>query len=124
MPNRIGISKLNASTMDILNTIRANASATYQQYVPTITQANQITKIGDVLMGYPALANEFISSLVNRIAFVRLKSATFNNMYAKFKKGYIETGETIEEVFVNLCKAREFNVEKLKAENLNALFLM
>lgn len=115
MPTKVGISKLNASTMDILNTIRANASAAYQQYVPTITQANQITKIGDVLMGYPSLANEFISSLVNRIAFVRLKSATFNNMYAKFKKGYIETGETIEEVFVNLCKAREFNVEKAEA---------
>ena len=115
MPIKIGISKLNASTMDILNTIRANASASYQQYVPAITQANQITKIGDVLMGYPSLANEFISSLVNRIAFVRLKSATFNNMYAKFKKGYIETGETIEEVFVNLCKAREFNVEKAEA---------
>lgn len=115
MPTKVGISKLNASTMDILNTIRANASASYQQYVPTITQANQITKIGDVLMGYPSLANEFISSLVNRIAFVRLKSATFNNMYAKFKKGYIETGETIEEVFVNLCKAREFNVEKAEA---------
>ena len=115
MPTKVGISKLNASTMDILNTIRANASAAYQQYVPTITQANQITKIGDVLMGYPSLANEFISSLVNRIAFVRLKSATFNNMYAKFKKGYIETGETIEEVFINLCKAREFNVEKAEA---------
>lgn len=115
MPTKVGISKLNASTMDILNTIRANASAAYQQYVPTITQANQITKIGDVLMGYPSLANEFISSLVNRIAFVRLKSATFNNMYSKFKKGYIETGETIEEVFINLCKAREFNVEKAEA---------
>lgn len=115
MPTKIGISKLNASTMDILNTIRANASSTYQQYVPAIDSAKQITKVGDAICGYPALANEFISSLVNRIAFVRLKSATFNNVYAKFKKGYIETGETIEEVFVNLCKAREFNVEKAEA---------
>lgn len=115
MPTKIGISKLNASTMDILNTIRANASATYQQYVPEITQENEITKIGDVIRGYPAIANEFLTALVNRIAFVRLKSATFNNMFAKFKKGYIETGETIEEVFVNLCKAREFSVEKAES---------
>ena len=115
MPTRIGISNLNASTMDILNTIRANASAEYQQSVPVITQENQITKIGDVIRGYPALANEFLNALVNRIAFVRLKSATFNNMFAKFKKGYIETGETIEEVFVNLCKAREFSVEKAES---------
>lgn len=115
MPTRIGISNLNATTMDILNTIRANASAEYQQSVPQITQENQITKIGDVIRGYPALANEFLNALVNRIAFVRLKSATFNNMFAKFKKGYIETGETIEEVFVNLCKAREFSVEKAES---------
>lgn len=115
MPTKIGISKLNASTMDILNTIRANASATYQQYVPEITQENEITKIGDVIRGYPAIANEFLTALVNRIAFVRLKSATFNNMFAKFKKGYIETGEVIEEVFVNLCKAREFSVEKAES---------
>ena len=112
MPTKVGISKLNASTMDILNTIRANASLTYQQYVPEITDIKQITSVGDAIMGYPSLANEFISALVNRIAFVRIKSATFNNAYAKFKKGYLENGETIEEVFVNLCKAREFSVEK------------
>jgi hypothetical protein len=30
MPRKIAISTLNASTVDILNTIRANASAAYQ----------------------------------------------------------------------------------------------
>ena len=115
MSRRIGISTLDASTIDILNTIRANASYQYQSLVPTVTQRNDIPKVGEVLYGYPALANEFINSLVNRIALVRVKSATFNNAYAELKKGYLEFGETVEEVFVNIAKAREFSVEKAES---------
>ena len=114
MPRRIAISNLNASTLDILNTIRANASAEYQQYVPEVTKATDIPKVGEVLYGYPAFANQFINALVNRIALVRVKSATFNNDYAELKKGYLEFGETVEEVFVNIAMAREFSAEKAK----------
>ena len=115
MAKRISISTLNASTIDILNTIRQNASYQYQQNVPEIDVANDIPKVGEVLYGYPALANEFINALVNRIALVKVKSATFNNAYAELKKGYLEFGETVEEVFVNICKAREFSAEKAEA---------
>lgn len=118
MPKRIAVNSLNASTIDILNTIRANASYQYQSSVPTITVASEIPKVGEVLYGYPALANEFINALVNRIALVRVKSATFNNDYAELKKGYLEFGETVEEVFVNICKAREFSAEKAEAREL------
>ena len=114
MARRIAVSNLNASTMDILNTIRANASAEYQQYVPEVTKATDIPKVGEVLYGYPAFANQFINALVNRIALVRVNSATFNNDYAELKKGYLEFGETVEEVFVNIAKAREFSAEKAK----------
>lgn len=115
MPRKIAISTLNASTVDILNTIRANASAAYQSKVPTVTQERDLLAVGDVLYGYPALANEFVSALVNRIAAVRIKSATFNNPYVDLKKGFLEFGETVEEVFVQMAKAREFSVEKAEA---------
>lgn len=115
MPRRIAVNTLNASTIDILNTIRANATYEYQQMVPEIESANEIPRVGEVLYGYPALANQFINALVNRIALVRVKSATFNNAYAQLKKGYLEFGETIEEVFVEIAKAREFSVEKAEA---------
>lgn len=112
MPSRIAISNLNASTIDILNVIRQNASYEYQSLVPEVAKATDIPKVGEVLYGYPALANQFINALVNRIALVRVNSATFNNAYAELKKGYLEFGETVEEVFVNITKAREFSVEK------------
>ena len=112
MAHRIAISTLNASTIDILNVIRTNATAEYQSLVPAVTTEKDIPKVGEVLLGYPHLANQFLNALVNRIALVRVKSANFNNMFARLKKGYLELGETVEEVFVNIAKAREFSVEK------------
>lgn len=118
MAKRIAVTTLNASTIDILNTIRANASSEYQSLVPTITQATEIPKVGEVIYGYPALANQFLNALVNRIAMVRVKSAVFNNAYKELKKGYLEFGETVEEVFVQIAKAREFSAEKAEAREL------
>lgn len=112
MARKIAVTTLNASTVDIINTIRANASYEYQSLVPQITSEHDIPAVGEVLYGYPALANQFINALINRIALVKVKSATFNNAYANLKKGYLEFGETVEEVFVNIAKAREFSAEK------------
>ncbi len=114
MPRRIAISNLNGRTIDILNVIRQNASYSYQNQVPEVTTTDDIPRVGEVLVGYPALANEFINALVNRIALVRVKSALFNNPYSALKKGYLEYGETVEEVFVNISKAVEFSAEKAK----------
>lgn len=118
MPRRIAVSNLNASTLDILNVIRQNASMEYQNLVPEVKQANDIPKVGEVLYGYPAMANQFINALINRIALVKVNSATFNNAYRNLKKGYLEFGETVEEVFVNIVKAREFSAEKAEQREL------
>ena len=112
MPKRIAIKQLSGSTIEILNTIRANASQEYQDLVPEVEKSDDIPKVGEILYGYPVHGNYFITTLMNRIALTVIKSAAFNNPYSKFKKGYLANGETVEEVFVNLTKAREFNVEK------------
>lgn len=112
MARRIANSTLNASTIDILNVIRENASYDYQQNVPVVATVNDIPRVGEVIYGTPAFANQFINALVNRIAIVRVQSATFNNPYSILKKGYIEYGETVEDIFVSIAKAVDFNVEK------------
>ena len=113
MAQKIAVNSLNASTIDIMNVIRSNASFNYQGSVPTITSYAEIPVVGEVIYGTPALANEFLNALVNRIALVRVKSATFNNPYKDLKKGYLAFGETIEEVFVEIAKVRLFNNEKV-----------
>lgn len=112
MARRIANSTLNASTIDILNVIRQNASYDYQQNVPEVATVNDIPRVGEIIYGTPAFANQFINALVNRIAIVRVQSATFNNPYSMLKKGYIEYGETVEDIFVSIAKAVDFNVEK------------
>ena len=113
MPKRVALSTLNANTIDIMNVIRENGSYNYQSLVPTVSTAQDIPVVGDVIYGTPALANEFINALMNMIALVRIKSATFNNPYRDLKKGYVDYGETIEEIFVDLAKVRLFNKEKV-----------
>lgn len=115
MPRRVAISTLNASTIDILNTIRQNASQEYQDQVPELKGEEDLRQVGSIIYGNPAFSNQFINALVNRIAAVKVKSATFNDAYKELKKGFLEYGETVEEVFVNIAKAREFSVEKAEA---------
>lgn len=109
---RVSKSVLNASTLDILNVIRENAGYEYQNTVPKVTKATDIPAVGQIIYGDPAIANKFINALVNRIAMVRVQSATFNNPYSVLKKGYIEFGETIEEIFVGIAKVVEYAPEK------------
>lgn len=112
MPKRIAVSTLQASTIDILNVIRQNASYDYQQNVPEVVTKNDIPKVGEIIYGTPAFANQFINALVNRIAIVRVQSANFNNPYSVMKKGYLEFGETVEDIFVNIAKVVDYDVEK------------
>lgn len=115
MSKRIAISNLNGSTLDILNVIRANASLEYQSAIPVVTKSADIPEVGELIYGTPAFANQFIGALVNRIAAVKMQSAIFNNPYVALKKGYIEYGETIEEIFVKIARVFEYDAEKAEA---------
>lgn len=122
MARRIATSTLNASTIDIMNVIRNNASYDYQQSVPEVATEEDIPKVGEVIYGTPAFANQFLNALVNRIATVRMQSATFNNPYSRLKKGYLEFGETVEDIFVSIANVVEFSAEKASAREFKRTF--
>lgn len=121
---------LTNSSVDILNAIRNNASINYKDYVPQATaDSESIREIGAVIMDYPALQNEFLSALVNRIGRVILTSKSYDNPWAMFKKGMLEFGESIEEVFVNIAKpfrydpqVAESNVFKREIPDVRSAF--
>lgn len=112
MARIIAKTKLDARSIDILNVIRNNASYAYQKDVPKIEKEQDIPKVGEILFGNPTHSNEFINALINRIALVRMQSATFNNPYKHLKKGYLEFGETVEDIFVGIIKAVKYDAEK------------
>lgn len=110
MANRPNVRMLNASSVDILNAIRNNASTNYKDYVPVATSdVEDIKTIGAVLMEFPALKNEFLSALVNRIGMVLITSKAYSNPWAMFKKGVLEFGDTVEEIFVEMAKGQQFD---------------
>lgn len=112
MPTKPHIVTLTNSSVDILNVIRNNASQNYRDYVPVATaDAESIREIGAVIMDYPNLQNEFLSALVNRIGRVLITSKMYDNPWSMFKKGMLEFGETIEEIFVNIAKPYQFDPE-------------
>ena len=108
---------LTNSSVDILNVIRENASQNYKDYVPKATaDADAIRQIGAVIMDYPNLQNEFLSALVNRIGRVLITSKMYSNPWTMFKKGLLEFGETIEEIFVNIAKPFQFDPAVAESE--------
>ena len=107
---------LTNSSVDVLNAIRNSASVNYRDYVPVATpDAESIREIGTIIMDYPTLQNEFLNALINRIGKVMLTSKMYQNPWEMFKKGLLEYGETIEEIFVNIAKPEQYSAED--AEN-------
>lgn len=104
--------QLNATSKDILNTIRGSASPYYKQMIPKATASTEsIREIGGIMMQYQPLQNEFLTALYNRIGRVIITSKMFYNPLVPFKKGLMELGETVEEIFVNIAKAHTYNPE-------------
>lgn len=112
MARKVAVTNLDASTIDILNVIRGNASYAYQASVPKVRETTDIPKVGEAIYGTPANMNEFLHALVNRIALVKVNSATFNNPYKRLKKGVFDYGESIEDVFIAIAKVTTYNPEK------------
>ncbi len=108
MPVKPNASTLTSNGVNILNAIRSNASDTYRQRIPVATQDN-IRDIGNAMMQFQATQNEFLNALVNRIARVIITSKSYQNPLQMFKKGMMEYGETVEEIFVNIAKAHPFD---------------
>ena len=117
MPTRPSVQNLSATSVDILNAIRNNASNNYRDYIPAADPSlDSVRAIGAILMDYPALQNEFLTALVNRIGRVLVTSKMYDNPWNMFKRGMLEFGETVEEVFVELAKPFEYDPETAESE--------
>lgn len=109
----------------ILNTIRDNETEAYKTAVPTALSVGDTmpngarATIADVNANRRAigqafgddinLANAFLGDIVNRIGKVWIASRLYSNPWAVFKKGYLEYGEVIEEIWVDMAKPYQYD---------------
>lgn len=92
---------------NILNTIRDNATAMYRERVPEATKAN-ITAVGNPILEYEAVKNEFLNALINRIIMVQVTTKRYSNPLAKFKGKELPFGYSIQNTYTNPVKAEKF----------------
>jgi hypothetical protein len=88
-----------ATAIQILNTIRDNASADYAR-IPLATKDN-LDQVGKAITASSNTMNEFITSLVNKVAFSQIMSKMYTNPLQKLKSVGVPYGSTIEEIFIN-----------------------
>lgn len=77
--------------------------------IANIDDTNTLHKIGEVITEYKPYRNAFVDALMNRIGMVIITSKTWDNPWAQFKRGTLELGETIEEIFVNIANVHSFD---------------
>lgn len=96
--------------IELLNTIRDNASQAYQDRVPEATRAN-IAEVGEAItdLNNAVVYNEFVATLANMIYAPMLIKKSWKNPLGKFKKGKKTFGDTVEEVYNNFIKAQTFD---------------
>ena len=130
MPSIPYTGSLNARSVGIINAIRNNASMEYYNAVPAaVDTTDSIRAVGQAITSYQPRMNEFINALVNRIAKVVVTSRMYSNPWAFAKKGILEYGETIEEIFVDIANAYPFDPDDAASTvfarnkpNLNTMF--
>jgi hypothetical protein len=116
-----------SDTFDIVNAIR-NSNPTFASYVP-LANAENVAQIGAGIMVNQTIQNDFITNLIDRIGLVVVKKALLSNPLKKFKKGAMEQGRTIEEIFTDITKAKKYDpydsentVFKRSIPNVKSLF--
>ena len=92
----------------VLNVIRNTASDAYQSTVPMATATN-ISDVGTAVLNAPtAIRNEFMSNLYNKIGLTLIDSPVVENDFSFLKKGTLEYGQTIEDLYVGLASAEPY----------------
>lgn len=114
--------KDNMHNADWLNAVRNISGSEYNDRVPEATKAN-IQDVVQNLWNVPALRNQFIDALINRIGLTIFKNLIWSNPLAKFKRGMLEYGETIQEIMAGLLEATTYdaNRDELEKEIFGAM---
>ena len=112
MPTKVIKRSVTNVASEVLNAVRNSATQDYRNYVPVATDDNSnLKEIGAIIMDNPALRNQFLDVIANRIALVIIQSKMWDNPLRMFTKGKLEYGETVEDIFVDLASVFQYDPE-------------
>ena len=100
--------------MKALNEIRETSidnGTLYHKQVPVVEATTSITNFGMPILENQVVMNEFVSSLMNRIAYTSFSNRyTFDNPLRILYGDEIPLGEAVQDIYVNPAQARKYNV--------------
>lgn len=106
--------------LDVLNAIRSALPSNYANRIPEATKEN-LQAYGNALRDYPVIMNKWVNVLINKIGLTVIKNKMWNNKLAEFQRGDLPVGSTVEEIFVDVVKAKTY-VEEPASDNLADVF--
>ena len=93
-------------TMELLNKIRSEASALYQERIPEATVENmESIRYAMISDENVQVANEFVNALLNKLVKSVVHDKKFENPLKPLKQGKKPIGDGIEEIYTNFIKA-------------------
>jgi hypothetical protein len=99
----------------MLNYIRKNASPSYQERIPAAGKG-KIQATLKALDTFEPQANEFHNLLINKVGLQIIRNTSWTNPMAKFKRGMLTRGDTIEEIAVGIIKSTTYDPDREELE--------
>lgn len=97
-----------------LNAIRETSiqnNTLYAKQVPVVEPTTSIQNFGGPILENQVVMNEFVSALMNRIAYTMFSTRyTFVNPLRILEGDEIPLGQSVQDIYVNPAQAREYNV--------------
>lgn len=101
---------MSTNMIEMLNTIRDNASTIYQDRIPEATRDNmESIRYAMIDDDNIMVANEFMETLLNKLVKSVVHNKLFGNPLKALKKGKKPLGDAIEEIYSNFIKAEVFD---------------
>ena len=97
---------------DVMRAVYNDMSGEFQNRIEGLFDTDaDLSAFGKALMEYKPGANEFLYSLINHIGLVNVNYRNFESPLKMFKKGWMEFGDTIEDVYIEPIKGMLYEEE-------------
>lgn len=104
-----GVAALNAVRDGLEGSDYNGASDAYKAAVPMASRSASIADVGNPIINYQAVQNEFLDVLVNRIAFTYVRDQLYENQLRQLISGTLPLGADLQEIGVNPVEAQPFD---------------
>lgn len=101
------------TNMQLLNTIRDMADNHYKDNIPYFNEKLSINHntVPYTVFATDSIANQFFNILIDKIGTTVIRALDFENPFSAFKSETFEHGRTLEEIYVGLAEAEQFDAK-------------